>query len=253
MKIKIFLSAIFAAAILTTSTYAQGMFGRPVIPNEQLAKLFGKSTAFSADASITVNEPSSKSRPEMQMSFAMLDGKVRTEIDMTKMGGNLPPEAVAHMKQMGMGRTVTIFLPAKNVLYMIYPGMKSYCDITPPNATAATAAGKELKIEKTTLGHETIEDHDCTKVKVTGTEENGRTFEWLMWQAADLKEFPVKIEMTAEKGTMITILYRNINQNKPDAALFIPPSDFTRYGSMQEMMMGAMGAGRGMPSRGSSE
>ena len=253
MKIKIFLSAIFATAILATSSFAQGMFGRPVIPNEQLAKLFGKNSAFSADASMTVNETSGKVMQGMQMSFAMLDGKVRTEIDMTKMGGTLPPEALAHMKQMGMGRTVTIFLPTKNVMYMIYPGMKSYCEITPPNTTAATTAGKELKLEKTTLGHETIDGHDCTKVKVTGTEENGRTFEWLMWQAADLKEFPVKIEMTAEKGTMVTILYHNINQNKPDATLFVPPSDFTRYGSMQEMMMGAMGAGRGMPSRGGNE
>ena len=254
MKIKLFLCAIFATTILGGSAFAQGMFGRPVIPNEQLAKLFGKATAFSADASITVNEPSGKSMQGMQMSFAMLDGKVRTELDMTKMGSTLPPEAVAHMKQMGMGRTVTIFLPTKNLLYMIYPGMKSYCEITPPNATAApAAAGKELKIEKTTLGHETIDGHDCTKVKVTGTEENGRTFEWLMWQAADLKDFPVKIEMNSEKGGVISILYRNINQNKPDAALFAPPSDFTRYGSMQEMMMGAMGAGRGMPSRGGNE
>jgi len=59
--------------------------------------------------------------------------------------------------------------------------------------------------------------------------------------------------MTSEKGTLITILYHNINQNRPDAALFVPPSDFTRYGSMQEMMMGAMGAGRGMPSRGGND
>jgi len=253
MNIKSFLGSMLVTALMTSSGFAQGMFGRSVIPNEQLAKLFGKNTAFSADATIAVKEESGKVRQGMQMSFAMLDGKVRTEIDMTKMAGTLPPEAMAHMKQMGMGRTVTIFLPTKNVMYMIYPGMKSYCEITPPNSTAPAADGKELKLEKTTLGQETIDGHDCTKVKVTGTEENGRTFEWLMWQAADLKEFPVKIEMTAEKGTMVTILYHNINQNKPDATLFVPPSDFTRYGSMQEMMMGAMGAGRGMPSRGGND
>ena len=228
------------------------MFGRPMIPNEQLAKVFGTGTAFSADAAITVNEASGKVM-QMQMSFAMLDGKVRTEIDMSKMGGSLPPDAMAHLKQMGMERTVTIFLPAGNVMYMVYPGQKAYCEMTPPHSTAAATPGKEPKIERTTLGKETVDGHDCTKVKVTSTDENGRKFEWLMWQAADLKDFPVKVELTAEKGTVVTMLYRNISQNKPDAALFAPPSSFTRYGSMQEMMMGAMGGGRGMPARGNNE
>ena len=49
------------------------------------------------------------------------------------------------------------------------------------------------------------------------------------------------------------MLYSNINQSKPDAALFAPPSDYTRYGNMQEMMMGAMGGGRGLPARGGNE
>lgn len=215
------------------------MLGRPVIPNEQLAKLFGKSTAFSADATIAVKETSGKEMQGMQVSFAMLDGKVRTEIDMTKMGGTMPASALAHMKQMGMDRSVYIFLPEKNTMYMVYPGMKAYCETTPGQATPGTT-GQPPKIEKTTLGKETVAGHDCTKVKVTGTEENGRTFEWLMWQAADLKDFPIKVEITSEKGTVVTMTYSNIKQSKPDAALFMPPTEYTRYGSMQEMMMGVM-------------
>ena len=246
MKIKSFLGTVLAAAVLTSTGFAQGMFGRPVVPNEQLAKLFGKSSAFSADASITVKETSGRAMPSMQVAFAMLDGKVRTEIDMTKMGSHMPPDAMAHMKQMGMDRTVYISLPEKNVMYTVYPVMKAYCETT-PSQVAPGAAGKEPKIEKNDLGKETIDGHVCTKVKVTGTEENGRTFEWLMWQATDLKDFPIKVEITSEKGTVVTILYSNINQSKPDAALFAPPSGFTRYGSMQELMMGVMSGGRGMP------
>ena len=45
-------------AVLTTPGFSQGMFGRSVVPSEQLAKLFGKSTAFSADATITVKKRS---------------------------------------------------------------------------------------------------------------------------------------------------------------------------------------------------
>ena len=172
MNTKPFLSTVLATALLASTGFAQGMFGRPVVPNEQLAKLFGKTTAFSATASITIKETSGRPMPSMQVAFAMLDGKVRTEIDMTKMA-NLPPEAMAHMKQMGMDRTVYIFHPEKNVLYMVYPGMKAYCE-TSPGQVAGGTPGKEPKIEKTELGKETVDGHVCTKVKVTGTEENGR-------------------------------------------------------------------------------
>ena len=127
------------------------MFGRPMIPNEQLAKVFGTGTAFSADAAITVNEASGKVM-QMQMSFAMLDGKVRTEIDMTKMGGALPPDAMAHMKQMGMDRTVTIFLPTQNVIYMVYPGQKAYCEMTPPIRPPPRPPGKSPRLKEPLWG-----------------------------------------------------------------------------------------------------
>lgn len=252
MNNKSLLGVVLATAVLAGPGFAQGLFGRSVVPSEQLAKLFGKSTAFSADAALTVTEPSGKTMQGMQMSFAMLDGKVRTEIDTAKMGGNLPPEAMAHMQQMGLGHTVNIVLPEKKVMYLIFPGMKAYLE-TPLGQTTAGVTNKAPTIEKTELGKETVDGHVCTKVKITGTEENGRTFEWLRWQAADLKDFPIKIEMTSEKGTVITMQYSNINQSKPDAALFAPPSDYTRYGSMQELMMGVMGGGRSLPPHRASE
>ena len=252
MNIKSIFSAMLATALLASSGLAQGMFGRSAVPSEQLAKLFGRSTAFAADATLSVKETSGKEMQGMQMSFAMLDGKIRTEIDMSKMGGTMPPEAMAHMKQMGMDRMVSIVLTEKRLMYMIYPGMKAYCETALPPAGTGTA-GAAPKFEKTELDKETIDGHVCKKIKVTGTEENGRTFEWLMWQAADLKDFPIKVEITTEKGSVVTIVYSNINQNKPDAALFAPPSGYTRYGSMQEMMMGVMGGGRGMPAHGGAE
>ena len=239
-----------AVAVLATSGFAQGMFGRQKAPGEEIAKLFGKNTAFTADAAITMTESAGKAVPAMQVAYAMLDGKLRIEMDMTKMGGSLPPEAVGQMKQMGMDRTVMIFVPEKNVQYMVYPGLKAYCEVTPGH-TAAGGAGKEAKIEKTELGKETVGGHPCLKVKVTVTEENGRKFDSLMWQAADLKDFPIKTEIIAADGKVITILFSNINQSKPAATLFVPPSEYTKYGSMQEMMMGGMG--RMMPPHGGDE
>jgi len=241
MRIKSFLVVLVVAAVMALTALGQGMSGmRQKDPGEQLAKIFGKNSTFTATALITFKKSAGREIPPMQMAYAMLDGKIRTEIDMTKMGGDAPAEGLAHMKQMGMDRMVHIFLPETKTGYMVYPGMKSYCEISKPPATE-TSTGKESKVEKTDLGKETFNGHACTKSKIIITEENGRTINVLVWQATDLKDFPIKSEMTTDDGSVITTVFSNINQNKPDAALFVPPSDYTRYGSMQELMMGNMG------------
>jgi hypothetical protein len=219
----------------------QGMMGRgPRDPGEQLSKLFGRSKAFSADATVTVKDPSGKEMPAMEFSYAMLDGKVRTDMDMAKIhGGGMTPQAIMQMRSMGMDRIVHIFLPEKKVAYMIYPGMKAYCQMD-TSKSSAQKEGKEPKIEKTELGKETVEGHPCMKSKVVITQDDGKKFESLQWQATDLKDFPVKSEMTSEDGMVVTTLFKNINQSKPDASLFDPPADFKRYDTIQELMMGNM-------------
>lgn len=243
MKTTHFLSVALAAVVgVATSAVGQGMTGarQPRDPGEQLAKLFGKNTAFSADASMVVKDRNGKEQPAMGYSYAMLDGKVRTDMDMGKLhGASMPPESVAQMKQMGMDRIVHIFLPDKKIAYMIYPGMKAYCQ-TDTSQVAARKEGKEPKVERTELGKETVEGHPCVKSKIVITQEDGKKSESLQWQATDLKEFPIKSEMTTDDGMVITTLFKNINQNKPDASLFEPPTDYKRYDSMQELMMGNM-------------
>jgi molybdopterin biosynthesis enzyme MoaB len=54
-----------------------------------------------------------------------------------------------------------------------------------------------------------------------------------------------------EQGSAITMSYSDISFAKPDASLFTPPTGFTKYDSMQEMMqsvmMKKMGGGMGFP------
>jgi hypothetical protein len=262
MKTTQFLSVALAAAVVGVATTAmgQGMMGRgPRDPGEQLAKLFGRNKAFSADATVSIKDPSGKEMPAMEFSYAMLDGKVRTDMDMAKIhGSGMTPQAITQMRSMGMDRIVHVFLPEKKVAYMIYPGMKAYCQMDTSKLTAQKE-GKEPKIEKTELGKETVEGHPCVKSKVVITQDDGKKFESLQWQATDLKDFPVKSEMTSEDGTVVTTLFKNINQSKPDASLFDPPVDFKRYDTIQELMMsnmqhmmppGAMSPHGGMPQGG---
>jgi hypothetical protein len=219
------------------------MFGgqRPKDPGEQLAKIFGKNVAFSANARVTVKSPKGEQMHAMDMAYAVLDGKVRTESDVASMQGpNMSPGAAAHIKQMGMDRTIHIYLPASRTSYMVYPGMKAYCEMNTAQMAGQQTDAQPAKFEETELGKEVLDGHPCLKSKVVVTDEDGRQTETLVWKATDLKNYPIQTQMTTEDETVITTTFKDINQSKPAASLFEPPADYKRYGSMRELMMGNM-------------
>jgi len=217
-----------------------------------MTKLFGAHTAFSARA-----EMQAKGGPtgdmSMMMEFALLDGKTRSDIDMSTMkSAQLPPNAVEAMQQMGMGRMVGINDPKASTMMLIYPGLESYLEVPVPPAEAA-ASKEDYKIEKTELGKETVAGRATVKYKVTMTDSKGTTKEALMWTAPDLKDFPVKMESN-DQGATVTMTYSEVKFTKPDAALFAPPAGFTKHASqqglMQAAMMRMMGGAGGPPGKG---
>ena len=113
-----------------------------------------------------------------------------------------------------------------------------------------TAATANYKVETTELGKDTVDGHPCVKTKFIVTDDQGNKHESVVWNATDLKKFPVKIE-TVQQGQTMTILFKDVILAKPDAGLFEPPSSYTKYDSMQtmmrEQMMKRMGGGMGMP------
>jgi hypothetical protein len=82
------------------------------------------------------------------------------------------------------------------------------------------------------------------------TDKQGGKQEFTVWNATDLKNFPIQIEMIAQ-GNTVNMSYTDLNFSKPDAGLFNPPGGFTRYDNMQAMMqqvmMKKMGGGAGIP------
>jgi hypothetical protein len=150
---------------------------------------------------------------------------------------------------MGMNSMVMISRPDKKISYMIYPGMQAYAE-NPLQDRETTASAADFKVETTELGKDTVDGHPCVKTKFIVTDDQGAKHESVVWNATDLKKFPVKIE-TVQQGQTMTILFKDVNLAKPDAGLFDPPSDYTKYDSMQAMMraqmMKRMGGGVGMP------
>lgn len=203
--------------------------------NAAMMKIFGKNTAFTAKAEIKISRDQEMTIP---MDMAVLDGKMRTSIDITAIkGSQFPPQAIAQMKQMGMDLIITVTTPAQKSVLMIYPNLKSYAEV--PVTTQGAAADKEPKIEKTEIGKDTVDGRATVKNKVVITDDSGKATTMTVWNAPDLKDFPVKMEII-ESGNLVIIVCKDIKTGKPDAKLFDAPSDFKKYGSLQEMMMEVM-------------
>jgi hypothetical protein len=238
MKLKIFsialaLASIGAPALAQMSPMGAGGGGF------DLAPFFGDNKSFSATAEVKTRLPNQEKAMTIPMKFATLDGRIRSEVDVTEIkDAPFPPSAIPMMKQMGMDRTITISMPEKSSVMIIYPGLKAYAEMTVPGAKA-TDPSKKPKIEKTGAGKESIDGHDCEKNKVVVTGEDGQAHEALVWNAADLKGFPVQIELTSG-GATSTTKFSNVSVEKPDAKLFEAPPEFIKYDGVQQLMQAVM-------------
>ncbi|MGD0060088.1 MAG: DUF4412 domain-containing protein [Verrucomicrobiia bacterium] len=206
-----------------------------------MAKILGNNQACTAIADISFVDAQHGTPVEMQASLAFLKGNVRTDTDWTSMKGTkIPPELLALMKQFGMDRGVTICRGDKKVIYIMFPRLKSYMELSPSQGPQADKTDpKEPKLDVTQTGKDTVDGHPCVENKITFTADDGTQHEMLAWQATDINNFPIKTEEHVN-GAITTTHYSNVKLSAPDASLFDPPSDFTKYSSIQEMMTANM-------------
>jgi hypothetical protein len=243
MKTQRLVLLLGGAMILSQALHAQpGQMGNTMFGGS-MARLFGTNPAFSADIEIQATGSNDRNM-SMPGKIDFDSGKSRLERSL----GDTGPQA-AHMKAMGMDRTVTITRPDTKTMYIVYPGLSAYAS-APLQDPEAVRPASDFKVESKELGKETVDSHECIKNKVTVTDDHGKSHEFTAWNATDLNKFPVKIEMN-EQGHAMTMLFKNVKTAKPDAALFDPPADYKRYDSpgalMQQEMMKRMG--NGMPGR----
>jgi len=247
-------SIIFAVGVFSVSA----QFGPAAMAGPNLGgptgKLFGDNQAFSATM---VMQTSDDHGNPMTLSGKLSydSGKSRFEMNFADMqGGQMSPQHAAQMKSLGMDRIIGIDRPDKKATYAVYPGMQSYVEKDLSGAASAPAAPSDFKVEKAEIGKDTVDGHPCVKNKVTITDKDGKQHVSTVWNATDLKDFPLKIQST-EDGADVTMLFKNVSLAKPDAALFEAPSDYTKYSDPQTMFqqqimkrMGGMGMPRpGMP------
>ena len=212
--------------------------------NASLTRLFGDVTAFSAKAEARVLDEQDKEVMVAPMDFALLDRKIRIDIDLTQAKSrDFSPEMIAMMKQQGLANMVSIVRPDKNLVYLIYPAQKSSLSMPLPEDQAENLQGK-TKLQKLADGKETIDGHDCVRNKVIVTDVKGHTMEATTWNASDLRDFPIQIR-TKEKGNTSLMRFRDIKFASPDSKQFELPEGYAQYKEMQEMMQAILTKGLG--------
>lgn len=213
-----------------------GAGGPPI--NDALAKVFGDNSSFTATLENQMKSPTGGDAMTIPGKMAYDSGKTRIEMNMADAKGmSMPPQALEHMKSMGMDRSIMIFRSDTKTSYVIYPGLQGYAEL--PTQAAEKSKAADFKVETSELGKETVDGHPCVKKKVTVTDDKGAKQEYTVWSATDLKDFPVKIETpeTAGGGTM---MFKDVKLGKPDASQFEPPSDYKKYNGLGELMQEGM-------------
>jgi len=204
-----------------------------------LAKCFGNVTAFSAKCEVRVLDRNDKEKFSAPAEFALLDGKFRMELDFTQVKGQgIQQEQAAMMKQMGMDKLVSITRPDRKMTTVVYPGMQA-CLNSPMTKEQTDAVDESAKVEKTEQGKETVDGHPCVKNKVVVTDSKGQTSEAFVWNATDMKDFPVQVQVK-EKNNTVIMLYKDVKLAKPAADKFEVPAAYTTYNNMQEFSAGMM-------------
>src|SRR6266498_3695788 len=109
---------------------AQVGMGTPPGWNAAMTRLFGDIKAFTAKAELRVLDKAGKESITLPMNFALLDRKVRMDIEMTQMKGpQVPPEQIASLKQMAMDRLSCVILPDTKMMNIIFPSLAAYVEM----------------------------------------------------------------------------------------------------------------------------
>lgn len=237
-KIKSIALGLTLLLIATRGSAQMAAFNQPGI-SAAMVKLFGSHTAFSSRTLVRMLDKADKETMSLTMNLAMLDGSIRLDLDLTQLKSkDVTPETIAPLKQMGMDKMISIIRPDKRATLVICPAIKSYAEM-PMGADEVADWSRKYKVEKSSLGQETLDGHLCEKKKAPVYDEKGGKVDATVWEATDLKSFPIQMQMNQSEATVI-MRYRDVQLARPEAKLFEAPAGFTKYDSMEKLMQGAM-------------
>jgi len=203
-----------------------------------MIKFFGAHTNFIAKADLRVLDKNQQETTLMPIGFQLLGNRMRMDVDMAEVKSkDISPEFAATMKSMGMDQMTTIMLPDKQTVISIYPSLKSYAE-TPMSKDESDAANVTYTVEKTRVGKETIDGHACEKSNITLTDPKGNKQRAVVWNATDMKDFPLQMQIPGDDVTVI-MKFKDIKIGKPDASHFAAPEGLTKFENISALISDA--------------
>src|SRR5204862_3125893 len=134
--------------------------------------------------------------------------------------------AMPRLKQARRDKMISLVQHDKQGTKLSYPNVHSYVEMP--------VAEEEVSdtVESKNMGEEKVGTHTCKKVKLTSTDAKGKTQEAFVWQAKDLKDFPVQMEMKQKSSTVI-VKFQDPKFEAPPASQFELPASYTKYANFQ--------------------
>lgn len=239
MKPSSLLSCLFACLLVTLPATAQLPGAGQGGMNAALLKLFGDMDAFTARAEVAYQDKGARQDVTMPMGFALLDGKLRLELDLAQMKSALmPTQMLASLKMAGLDKAVTIIRPDRKTALLVYPGIGSYVEM-PMSKDEAADWQRRYTVDQKKLGRETIDGRACDKQRVTVTGDNGSHHEATVWYSQEARPVPVKLQM-AQPGATVTMQFRDVKLVRPAVSQFEVAPGLKKYATVEQLTQAAM-------------
>ena len=196
-----------------------------------LSRVFADQKFFSADLTVQISKEfgATLSVPG-KMSYS--EGNSRVESDLTRAKGlEYSPEMLDQMKGSGLAKTITISRLQEHKNCTIYPELYSYVEKL--DAKPFDSARVLVKVDE--VGRETTAGHPCVKNTIRIASPQAAPEEFTVWNATDLKNFPIRVEMARSRAKVV-LIFDHVLFEKPDPKLFEPPPDYVGFESVKSML-----------------
>jgi len=151
-----------------------------------------------------------------------------TQFSATMNGGIIAPDESLKLHRAGdkvrldYGDSERITDLAKGTTWVMHPNVCHQIP-HPDIGTFLFSSFAGVNVERSsTEEKETVDGHPCKIEKLTIKKDDQQVAEWKLWEADDLKGFPVKVEVHRTK-TVATFQFVDVSLAAPDASLFKIP------------------------------
>ncbi|MEW6305259.1 MAG: DUF4412 domain-containing protein [Verrucomicrobiota bacterium] len=205
-----------------------------------MSEFLSDSRAFTATGELRVTSAQGESPMTLPFTVAMLNGRMRWDLNLTQAGSPVPAESMDLLKQIGLDRIVLLMAPNEKML-VAFPTMKAYLEQTMPKDQAIEdkAVNKLGRFVKTPLGKETIDGHPCMKYRLSDPKDTSGKEQAVVWQAEDLNDLPIRLYVKAQDDAY-DFRFKRVRMGNPDERVFARPVGFTKHESTDSLMAAIM-------------